>query len=387
MDSAMRVGSIVVLAIAAGCGEPAPVPTIPVVGRDAAASSTVRFADGATLAIVAIDPEPIDPEADVHLALQGQGEGGQWTVAIWPPRVGGRQVVLGSGVTPEDAKRPDDPRVVATMIEGGATDAVLRLPAPWHPRTAMITAQRIVDGDAVAAIDGPRTHDGLGVLALVRVQTRPPRVAAVHASTAPIVDGAIDEAVWTSASWVELGDSLDGEPQQPRSAVAFAWDDAALYVAADFVDDDVWSSHRDQDDPIWKEEAFELFVLGAADRGRYLELQVSPHGVTFDARFASHRKGDEAWDGTWTAAAAVAGTLDVRTDRDRGWTVELAVPWSEICANTQTECPPRAGATTRVNAFRLDRPRRGPALAWALAPTREPDFHAPENAAILELSP
>ena len=80
----MRVGSIVILAITAGCGEPAPVPTIPVVGRDAAASSTVRFADGATLAIAAIDPEPIDPDADVHLALQGQGAGGQWTVAIGP---------------------------------------------------------------------------------------------------------------------------------------------------------------------------------------------------------------------------------------------------------------------------------------------------------------
>jgi hypothetical protein len=112
---------------------------------------------------------------------------------------------------------------------------------------------------------------------------------------------------------------------------------------------------------------------------------VSPRGVTFDARFERYRKGDEAWDGTWTAAAQVVGDVDDRGGRDRGWSAEIAVPWAEICAHTQTSCPPRAGATTRVNAFRLDRPKRGAPLAWALSPTREPDFHAPANAAILEL--
>jgi len=377
--------SLVGVAMVVGCGEPEKaVPTIPVVGRDGEAAAPVRFADGATIH-AAIAPDPIDPETDVRIAIVDDGPPGEWTITVWPPRVGGRELALGSGVSTDDAARPDDPRVVATKVASGTAEVVLRLPAPWHPMTAMVTASRTVNGTVVLATNGPRTRDGLGVLALARVDARPTLVQAQRVATAPTIDGALDE--WTDAQWIEIGDSLDGEPQGPRTRVAFAWDDQALFAAGDFADDDVWSSFLAQDDPLWKEEAFELFVLGAADRSRYLELQVSPRGVTFDARFERYRKGDEAWDGGWTGAAAVVGTVDARGDRDRGWSAEIAVPWAEICAHTQTSCPPQPGATTRVNAFRLDRPKRGAPLAWALSPTREPDFHAPANAAVLELLP
>ncbi len=384
---------LAIVAVVLGCGDAdVAAPTIPVVGRDGEATSPVRFADGAT--IHAEVPGAIDPDAALRVRLFDDGPAGEWTIEVWPPRVGGRELVLGSGVTPEDAARPDDPRVVATTVPSGTAEVELALPAPWHPTTAMITVARTVGGARVPAVDGPRTRDGLGVLALARVDARPTRVQARRVEAAPSIDGAIDDAAWASAEWIELGDSLSGEPQAPRTRVAFAWDDDALYAAADFVDDDVWSSFADQDDPVWKEEAFELFLLGAADRTRYLELQVSPKSVAFDAKFERYRKGDEAWDGDWRGAALVNGTVDGRDDRDRGWSVEMSVPWAEICAHTQTSCPPQVGLVTRVNAFRLDRPARrrgegeqGAPLAWALSPTREPDFHAPQNAAVLELVP
>jgi hypothetical protein len=60
-----------------------------------------------------------------------------------------------------------------------------------------------------------------------------------------------------------------------------------------------------QDDPLYKQEAFELFVAGSGEGTRYLEYQVSARGVTFDARFARYRKGDEAWDSSWRTAVAM----------------------------------------------------------------------------------
>jgi hypothetical protein len=378
-------GLLVAVVLALGCGDAdVAAPRIPVVGRDGEAMSPVRFVDGATVHGVVL-PDPIDPDAPVRVQLVDEGPAGEWTIELWPPRVGGRELVLGSGVTVEDAARPDDARVVSVTVPSGTAEVELGVPSPWHPTMAMVTVARTVGSSRVAAVDGPRTRDGLGVLALARVDARPTHVQAHRAAEAPAIDGAIEDSAWSSADWIEIGDSLGGEPQRPRTRVAFAWDDDALFVAADLADDDVWSSFADQDDPLWKEEAFELFLLGAADRTRYLELQVSPRGVTFDAKFERYRKGDEAWDGTWTGAAAVQGTVDARDDRDRRWSVEIAVPWAEICAHTQTSCPPQVGATTRVNAFRLDRPKKGAALAWALSPTREPDFHAQENAAVLEL--
>jgi hypothetical protein len=109
--------------------------------------------------------------------------------------------------------------------------------------------------------------------------------------------------------------------------------------------------------------------------------------VTFDARFAQYRRGDEAWDSAWQTAARVDGTLDVRDDADTGWTAEVAIGWDEICAETSATCPPAAGGVLRVNAFRFERPAEGPAAALALSPTRVPDFHAAANAAMLTLAP
>ena len=80
-------------------------------------------------------------------------------------------------------------------------------------------------------------------------------------------------------------------------------------------------------------------------------------------------------------------TIEAPEDRDEGWTTELAVPWSEVCEHTGVECPVGPGTTLRVNTFRLERPRKGSAVGLALSPTRVPDFHAPENSAVLELLP
>ena len=165
----------------------------------------------------------------------------------------------------------------------------------------------------------------------------------------------------------------------------FAWDAEYLYAAARIPDADLWTDYADQDDPLWKQEAFELFVAGGGDGSRYLEFQVSARGVTFDARFPRYRAGDEGWDSSWRTAVAVAGTVGEAVDRDRGWSTELAIPWTELCAETGLVCPPAAGMRLRVNAFRLERPDRRRTDALALSPTRAPDFHAWGNAAELEL--
>jgi hypothetical protein len=353
---------------------------------DPAALAVIGFADGARIQVLALGPEPATPgdpiamtmrvEADVPLALE---------VASWPPRVGGRELVIGSGVDRDDAARLDDPRVSRVAIAEARGDVEVEVPlqSPWHPRTAMITIAR---QDGVVADSGPRTRDGLGSAGVVGVAAVPLVVVAARASGAIVVDGALDEAAWSAATPVLLGDSLDGEPAAIASEVRFLWDDEAVYVGATMDDDDVWTQFDAQDDPLWKEEAFELFFFGDASRKRYLELQVSPRGVTFDARFDQYRKGDEAWDGPWQGAAIVDGTVDVRDDRDRGWVVEMAVPLSMICEHTAMQCPPVVGTTTRINAFRLDRPKKAQgARAFSLAPTRVPDFHAPDNAAMLEL--
>jgi hypothetical protein len=354
----------------------------------------ITFAGGVVVRDATVSPSPLRPGESVHVAFDVQGTPASGRVVLSPPRTGGRQVALGGLEAARAEPVPPDDRVRAASFEQatGRVEVELAVPSPWHPKTAMITVEL---GPGTQAIDGPRTAAGAGVLALVPVAVTPTHAVAVHATAAIAIDGALDEPAWQAATVYRLADSRDGEPiAEAITQVRFAWDDTALFVGAQLQDDDAWSEYRAQDDPLWKQEAFEVFVFGDAAepvddpaiRRDYLELQVSPRGVTFDARFAEYRKGDEAWDSAWKTAVQLRGDVDDRRGRDEGWTVEVAIPWDEICAHTSATCPPRAQDRLRINVFRLERPQKGAPLGLALSPTRVSDFHAPQNAAILELA-
>ncbi|MEM9457366.1 MAG: carbohydrate-binding family 9-like protein [Myxococcota bacterium] len=388
-----------VLGLFVACGDPtspsppssesfsSPVVQTGVLGSDAW-SHAIQFEGGVKVDGVRTSPQ-VEPGGtlDVHLTAHGPVEGLTARLTAWPPRAGSRQVARG-GVGAPPVEVPIDPRarVQTVALVAGPQSIPLVLPEPWHPRQVLLTLELLEGSTRVRAYRGPRREDGVAVLALADVAVRPVAVVAVSMPTPPQLDGRLDEPGWARARAHPMVHSLDGEPYDERpGTVRWAWDPQALYVAAQIEDPDVWSEYTRHDEPLWKQEVFEVFVFGDAGRRDYLELQVSPRGITFDARFEQYRKGDEAWDGRWQAAVSLSGTLDDRRDRDQGWSVELAIPWDEICAHTEVTCPPRPGQTLVVNAFRFERPHKRPPVGLALSPPRVPDFHAPANAAVLEL--
>ncbi len=379
-----------VLAMGLACGEPAPA-TVAVVQGPAPPgvwAHALGFEGGAQVHDI-VTPERIEPGSSFSVSWQAPGAAGlRARVGAWPPRPGSRQVALG-GVGAPAVQGPADDRVrfVELTLSESPTTVELTLPAPWHPRQVLLTLE-LLDGDTrVPAIDGPRRNDGIAQLALVDVVPRPVEVVAAPMIAPPTLDGRLDDSGWASAIAYPMVHSLHGEPYRARpGTVRWAWDTQALYVAAEIEDPDVWSDYRAHDDPLWNQEVFEVFVFGDDRRREYLELQVSPRGVTFDARFDRYRKGEPGWNGTWRSAVDLRGsTLDDRGDRDRGWSVELSIPWAEICAHTEVVCPVTEGTTLRINAFRFERPAKGSAVGLAVSPPLVADFHAPENSAVLEL--
>jgi hypothetical protein len=381
---------MVLVGLAMACGDSPVVPTKVIEGpaEPAAWDHAIRFEGGVVVDAIAV-PDTVEPGASLPIALRVQGpvQALRARVSAWPPRAGARQVAQG-GVGALPVEVPADPRVrvVEQPLALGEQVLQLPMPAPWHLPQVLVTLELLAGDERVPAVDGPRREDGVAMLALVDVPARPTVIVAPPMPAPPQLDGRLDEPGWAAAQPHPLVDSLEGEPYEERpGSVRMAWDATALYVGAEITDPDVWSDFTRRDDPLWNQEVFELFVLGQADRRDYLELQVSPRGVVFDARFARYRKGDEAWNGRWQAAVDLRGTLDDRRDRDEGWSAELAIPWTEICEHTKTPCPPAAGQTLRINAFRFERPHERPPIGLALSPPRVPDFHAPEHAAVLEL--
>jgi Carbohydrate family 9 binding domain-like len=392
-------GSLGLLALAAGvpaCSEPvaAPVPVVEGADEAEAWAHAITFEGGVTLDAITT-PDSVEPGGTLHVDVRVEGpiEGLRARVIVWPPRAGARQVALGGmGAPPPQVPLDPRARVVELPLVAGVQSLALPVPAPWFAPQVLVTLELLAGDRRVPAGAGPRREDGVAMLALVDVPARPPTFVAPRVQVPPVIDGRTDDPAWVAVERHPLVHSLDGEPYDERPGrVRLAWDATALYVAADIEDPDVWSEYGRRDDPLWNQEVFELFVFGDAERRDYLELQVSPRGTVFDARFAHYRKGDEAWNGRWQAAVELRGTLDDRRDRDEGWSAELAIPWAEICLHTEVTCPPAPGQTLRINAFRFERPRGAPpsetlpAVGLALAPPRVPDFHAPELAAVLEL--
>ncbi len=396
----------------AGCGddtaaraESPPEPTIrAVLGEDGAAAMAgdIDFADGAVIGARVFAPATARPGAALHVQFSARGIGARalW-VGLRAPRAAGHQEVVGQSRRSIDVVVDARDRWVEASVTDDLASATIEVPAAWHAMHAVVLVELRDGARRTYPRTGPRLDRGAGVLGVVPVATRPTAIVAPRAMDVTI-DGVIEEATWARPAMV-LGQSLDGEPDPAATAidlaalgddalvagrgttVRVAWDPEFLYVAASLPDADMWTEYGAQDDPLYKQEAFELFVAAGGDGTRYLEYEVSARGVTFDARFARYRAGDEAWDSAWRTAVAVRGTVNDAGDRDLGWSTELAIPWTELCSETALVCPPAPGMRLRINAFRLERPDRKRTDASALSPTRAPDFHAWANAAELEL--
>ncbi|NVB41314.1 carbohydrate-binding family 9-like protein [Pseudenhygromyxa sp. WMMC2535] len=371
-------------------------------------SGTLRFTLGALRGVsvepAALVPTRVDGEAPspVHLRFETEGlAGAEGRLGLLPPRGAAEQ-----GVAFGEPGQGEDPRarwIDVTIDVDGEQRFELPPPGPeWHAPWAVIVLElrmghrhlRVRSGPRSEMLsDGTRHIGGRAVLALVPVERQPTAVEAARVEPGTItLDGELDEAVWRMRPPARLLSSLDGEPDEALEAglggptqVWFAWDEAQLYVAASLPDPDLYAPHRERDDPLYREEAFEVFWAADDSARRYLEHQVSARGVHFDARFPRYREGDEGWDGSWRSALSLDGALDPRGG-DRGWRVELAFPWSELCAHTKISCPPKPGQVLRGNVFRLEKPDREAQHGLALSPTLAPDFHAWQNAARIILS-
>lgn len=400
--------------VIAACGEvaalaePPPEPTIWAEPADPTAGlrmpGALRFADGTVIGPRVFSPARARPGESVRVqfSVAGLPAGSELWVGLRAPRAAGRQEVAGQSrrlAGPVIDER--DRWVQAQPADSAQLTTEIGVPAGWHAEHAVLLAEVRDGAHTSAAIAGPRIDRGPAILGVVAIATRPTQVVAPRVQDV-VIDGRIDEPAWARPAQL-LVTSLDGEPDPTATAVdlgalgdaalaqgrgttlRLGWDDAHLYVAASLPDADLWSDYTAQDDPLYRQEAFELFVAAGGDGERYLEYQWSARGVTFDARFPRYRAGDEAWDSSQRSAVMVAGTVDAPGDRDRGWSVEAAIPWAELCEQAALACPPAPGMRLRINAFRLERPDRKRTDALALSPTRAPDFHAWANAAELEL--
>lgn len=171
----------------------------------------------------------------------------------------------------------------------------------------------------------------LGVLSLPSspsaAQPLEPRpLNAIRAAEAPVIDGRLDDEVWTRAEAV-LGflqrDPVEGEAATEDTVVRIAYDDGALYVGARLYDREPAAIVRQlsrRDVPV-EADALIVYLDPHHDHLTGAQFGVSAAGVQRDALIYNDSFLDPTWDAVWESAVA--------TDAG-GWTVEMRIPLSQL---------------------------------------------------------
>lgn len=201
-------------------------------------------------------------------------------------------------------------------------------------------------------------------------------------SDPPVIDGVLDDEAWMRAPAVMLVDNHTAQPAKHLTIARMCWDDTCLYVSFQCSSTDVWGTVTEHDGAIFLQECVEIFADPDCDLASYVELDVSPRNVTYDAMFdpANGITLDTNKPSLWTCegwrtAVRVDGTLNNHNDIDRGWSAEIAVPFASIGTR-----PPVVGQVWRLNLYRvIGRSRPWELDAWSATQADGAAFHVPSR--------
>lgn len=214
-------------------------------------------------------------------------------------------------------------------------------------------AGMLIAACAPATATAPRVPAGV---------TAPLGYVALPPASVVAIDGRIDEPAWRAAVWTSRFTDIEGAARAlPRltTRVKMLWDDRYWYIAAELQEPDLWATIRERDAVIFHDNDFEVFVDPSGTAHRYFEIEVNQFGTVWDLYLPKpYREGGHAVN-SWNieglrAAVGLNGTINDPSDRDRGWTLELAIPWAAFADSGRNVVPPRPGDQWRLNFSRVE---------------------------------
>lgn len=230
----------------------------------------------------------------------------------------------------------------------------------------------------------------------------PLRYTASFTRTPPLIDGNIGDQVWEKASWSEPFQDIEGvKKPAPRlkTRMKLLWNDTHLFIAAEIEEPHLWANLTRRDQVIFYDNDFEIFIDPGNSTHDYFEVEMNALNTIFDLFLPKpYRNAGAAFIG-WDAkgmrsAVKLHGTLNNPKDTDKGWTLELAIPFSAISIGNEVNVP-KEGNIWRMNFSRVqwdtkvvnskylkEKGRDGKTLPehnWVWSPQGVVNMHFPER--------
>ena len=245
------------------------------------------------------------------------------------------------------------------------------------------------------------------------------------------IDGSLNEKEWQSvppsSSFVDL---ISGKQTAYSTRVRVLWDSKFLYVGYEIEEPYVEAKFTKRDSPIYRENDVEFFIAG---KDAYYEFETNALGTIYEGLFVwqsayetsgisripeldisapnvryqrfngvgykKHPRGLRWAFLNWDypdakVAVSIQGTLNENSDRDQGWSVELAFPWENLGVlnmSSPRDLPPKPGDVWRMDFSRFNKYKIAPGAergdeqskatdsgGWALSSHGVWDSHIPE---------
>ncbi len=221
----------------------------------------------------------------------------------------------------------------------------------------------------------------------------------------PKIDGRLDDAAWQVVPWTEDFVDIEGARRPKprfRTRAKMVWDDKYFYIAAELEEPHVWATLTKHDSIIFNDNDFEVFIDPDGDNHEYAEFEMNALNTGWDLflprPYRDEGRADNSWDiAGLKTAVHVKGTLNNPSDRDTGWTLEIAIPWEALRELAHRPTPPRDGDQWRVDFSRVEWQHRivGGKYQrvanthednWVWSPIGIVDMHRPERWGCVQFS-
>ncbi len=149
---------------------------------------------------------------------------------------------------------------------------------------------------------------------------------ATRISSAPVINGILDEDIWTEGEWIDdftQHEPYNGRPATQRTEFKILFDDDNLYVAIKAFDtspDSIMNrlTRRDEVDG----DLVAIILDSFHDLRTGFTFGVSSAGVKYDLMFTGDGQNeDESWDPNWWVKTSI---------NSEGWIAEMKIPFSQV---------------------------------------------------------
>jgi hypothetical protein len=151
---------------------------------------------------------------------------------------------------------------------------------------------------------------------------------------APVIDGVLDDAVWSQATRIDDLHQFQpvdhGEPSEKSEFFIF-YDEDFFYLAARLYDSDpeaIVARQMVQNRTLRFDDAIEILLDPFDTRRTGYWFQLNPNGIRRDGVYESPTEINRDWDGIWLAQARID---------ESGWTAEMAIPFKTLNFDTENQ--------------------------------------------------